>query len=163
VPATLTELQAGVREALDQLRRLAHGIHPPELSDHGLVEAIEGRSARLPIRVTVECPPEVRSSRFDDRVEGAAYLFVSEALTNVVKHAVTDHARVRIDNVGDHLLVEVVDAGRGFDGVDATTSPGLRGLADRVEGLGGTMTVETSPGCGTAVRASLPLGVRTQR
>ena len=161
--ATLTELQARVREALDQLRRLAHGIHPPELSDHGLVEAIEGRSARLPIRVTVECPPDVRTSRFDDRVEGAAYLFVSEALTNVIKHAETDHARVSIDRVGGRLVVEVADGGRGFDTAETTTSPGLWGLADRVEGLGGTMTVDTGPGRGTAIRASLPLGVRTHR
>ena len=57
VETTLSDLQEGVREALEQLRRLAHGIHPTELADHGLVEAIEGRSARLPVRVVMTCEP----------------------------------------------------------------------------------------------------------
>ena len=84
---TLEELQAGARDALTNLRQLASGIHPTELSDHGLVEAIEGRSARLPIGVTIDCAPELRTARFPEEIEGAAYFFVSEALANTLKHA----------------------------------------------------------------------------
>ena len=94
--ATLEELQAEVRCALANLRQLASGIHPTELTDHGLVEAIEGRSARMPIRVIIDCAADLRSQRFDEPIEGAAYFFVSEGLANTLKHSGAEQARVRI-------------------------------------------------------------------
>ena len=155
--ATLDELQSEVRTALANLRQLASGIHPTELSDHGLVEAIEGRSARMPLRVIIDCAPELRTARFDEQTEGAAYFFVSECLTNTLKHAGTEQARVRINRSADHLDIEVSDDGLGFerDGVAAT---GLRGLADRMEALGGAISISSAPGRGTRLAARLPLG-----
>ncbi len=160
VETTLGDLQEGVREALEQLRRLAHGIHPTELADHGLVEAIEGRSARLPVRVVMTCEPMLRTARFGDRVETAAYFFVSEALTNVVKHAGVVEARVTLTRTDDELVVAVTDDGGGFAPEGAVDSPGLRGLRDRIEAVGGTVELTSTPGSGTAIRARLP--VQTQ-
>ncbi len=157
VEATLGDLQAGVGEALEQLRRLAHGIHPTELADHGLVEAVEGRSARLPVRVVMSCEPTLRTARFGDRVEAAAYFFVSEALTNVVKHAGVDEARVSLARADDELVVEVADDGSGFAPEAAVGSAGLRGLRDRIEAVGGTVELTSTPGSGTSIRARLPV------
>ena len=84
---TLDDLEAEARGALENLRQLAAGIHPTELADHGLFEAIESRTARLPIEVAVECEPELREARFGQEVEGAAYFFVAEAVANAMKHA----------------------------------------------------------------------------
>ena len=159
VEATLGDLQEGVREALDQLRRLAHGIHPTELADHGLVEAIEGRSARLPVRVRVTCDPTLRAARFGERIETAAYFFVSEALTNVVKHAGVEDVRVILTREGDDLVVDVADDGTGFDVSAASGSPGLRGLRDRIEAVGGSVELRSTPGAGTTIRARLPARV----
>ena len=155
--ATFDELQAEAREALENLRRLAAGIHPTELTDHGLVEAIEGRSARLPMGVTITCAPELRSARFDEHIEGAAYFFVSEGLANALKHAGTARARVLIARSTQHLELEVTDDGVGFE-CNGVTTPGLRGLADRMEALGGGIAVESAPGRGTRLRARLPIG-----
>ena len=157
VETTLGDLQEGVREALEQLRRLAHGIHPTELADHGLVEAIEGRSARLPVRVVMTCEPMLRAARFGDRVEAAAYFFVSEALTNIVKHAGVDEARVTLARSDGELVVTVADDGAGFAPEGAVGSPGLRGLRDRIEAVGGTVDLTSTPGSGTSIRARLPV------
>ncbi|HEV2755125.1 MAG TPA: sensor histidine kinase [Actinomycetota bacterium] len=153
---TLVTLQSEVRGALENLRRLVAGIHPAVLTDHGLVEAIEIRSARLPVDVAVECDPETRAARFTDAVEGAAYLFVSEALANVLKHAGATRACVRVSCSDRELEVEVADDGRGFDPRVASHT-GLRGLADRIEALGGTVDVESTPQRGTRVTARLPI------
>ena len=157
IASSLDELQAEVRTALANLRQLASGIHPTELSDHGLVEAIEGRSARMPLRVIIDCAPELRSARFDEQTEGAAYFFVSECLTNTLKHAGTEQARVRIIRSAEHLDIEVSDEGVGFERNGVTTT-GLRGLADRMEALGGTIAISSAPGRGTRLAAHLPIG-----
>ena len=157
VDTTLGELQAEVRETLTNLRQLASGIHPTELTDHGLVEAIEGRSARIPLRVIIDCPHELRSARFDEQIEGAAYFFVSEGLTNTLKHAAVEQARVRIARSSGHLEVEVIDDGVGFESNGVATT-GLRGLTDRIESLGGAVSIVSAPGRGTRLGARLPLG-----
>lgn len=153
---TLTALQAEAGHALENLRQLVAGIHPPVLSDHGLIEAIEMRSSRLPIPVTVECEPTLRLERFSDEVEGAAYFFVSEGLTNALKHAKAGRACIRVARTGRQLEVVVVDDGCGYD-VAATPSTGLRGLADRIEAVGGTVDVESAPQQGTTLTMRLPL------
>jgi signal transduction histidine kinase len=155
--STLEELQAEARDALTNLRQLASGIHPTELSDHGLVEAIEGRSARLSMGVTIDCAPELRTARFPEAVEGAAYFFVSEALANTLKHAGAQTACIRLACAAGRLQIEVVDDGVGFEAQGCST-PGLRGLADRMEALGGAVAVESAPGHGTTLSASLPIG-----
>ena len=154
---TLNELELEAREALENLRQLAAGIHPTELADHGLFEAIESRSARLPIDVTVECDPELREARFGQEVEGAGYFLVAEAVANAMKHAGGARVLVRMARRGDQLEIEVTDDGAGFD-VDEVLGSGLRGLADRMAAVGGKLTVGSGPGRGTRLTAHLPTG-----
>lgn len=154
---TLVDLRSEVRQALANLRQLASGIHSSVLADHGLVEAIEIRSSRLPLGVTIECDAQLRATRFGDEIEGAAYFFVSEALANTLKHASAERARVRILRTEYELQIEVADDGTGFD-VQAISGTGLRGLADRIEALGGSVEVDSSPGRGTRLTARLPIG-----
>ncbi len=156
VDRTLADLQGETRQALEDLTELARGIHPPVLSDRGLVEAIASRAARLPLAVAIDVEPALRDVRFPEPVEGAAYFLVSEALTNVLKHAHAKQARVCLTVAGGNLLVEVADDGRGFD-PDTIRQRGLRGLADRIEALDGTLTIESSPGQGTRLSARLPV------
>ena len=78
---------------LRELRELAHGIHPPVLSDNGLVAALESRVARFPISVQILADDDLRAERFPEDVEGTAYFVACESLTNVAKHAGTDDAR----------------------------------------------------------------------
>jgi signal transduction histidine kinase len=139
--------------ALEELRELARGLHPAVLTDHGLRAAIEAVADRAPLPVAVDVPLD---ERLPDPVEAAAYFVVCEALTNVAKYAQASEARVRIGRADGTAQVEVVDDGVG--GADASGGSGLRGLADRVEALGGRLVVSSPVGEGTAVRAQLPVG-----
>jgi PAS domain S-box-containing protein len=139
--------------ALEELRELARGLHPAVLSDHGLCAAVEAVAERAPLRVTVDVPID---ERLPETVEAAAYFVVCEALTNVAKYAHASEARVRVERSDGHATVEVVDDGVG--GADERGGSGLRGLADRVEALGGRFVVTSPVGEGTAVRAQLPVG-----
>ncbi|MDN5858527.1 MAG: histidine kinase [Pseudonocardia sp.] len=156
---TLDDLESEAREALENLRQLAAGIHPTELVDHGLFEAIEGRTARLPVDVTVECEDELRTTRFAPDVEGTAYFFVSEAVANAMKHTCDARVVVRMRQNDQRLEIEVADDGTGFD-LDGRSGSGLRGLADRVAAIGGDLAVDTAPGRGTRLTARLPTGSR---
>ncbi|HEY0817081.1 MAG TPA: PAS domain S-box protein [Pseudonocardia sp.] len=142
------------RWAIDELRELAAGLHPPVLTYRGLVVAVEELAARalLPVTVTGSLP-----GRLPETVETNAYFFVAEALTNTVKHARATRAAVTIWVDGAVLSVEVRDDGVGGAGVSGSGS-GLAGLADRVGALGGRMDVESPPGQGTKVRAEIPVG-----
>ncbi len=153
--AVLDELQNDARELLADLRELAHGIHPPVLSDRGLVAAVEARTDRLPLDVTVQASPGLRERRLGADVEGAAYFVVCEALTNVVKHSAATNALVGLSVSNGHLEVDVRDEGVGLG---SGTGQGLTNLRDRVEALGGNLTVSGAPGAGARVHADLPLG-----
>ncbi len=153
---TLGDLQAEARQALENLRQLASGIHPAVLSDHGIVEAIESRAARFPLGVTIECDPQMRAARFGEAVEGAAYFFVCEGMANALKHASAERVRVRLSRALGSLEVEVSDNGAGFP-VDDTPRSGLAGLADRIEALGGSLHVDSHTGRGTTLTAHLPI------
>jgi signal transduction histidine kinase len=159
VERTLAELQEDTRQALDDLRELAHGIHPPLLSDRGLLEAIEARIARLPMGVTIETDGVGRGDRYAEEIEGAAYFFVCEGLANVLKHAAAGHIVVHLSLTPGCLKIEVNDNGRGFD-AGAVVPSGLRGLSDRIEALGGDLRVVSQPASGTTLVASLPLQER---
>ena len=139
--------------AIDELRELAAGLHPPVLAHRGLVVAVEELAARavLPVAVSGSLP-----HRLPEAVEINAYFFVSEALTNTVKHANAARATVAIEVDDVVLSVEVRDDGIGGAGVDGAGS-GLAGLADRVRALGGRMHVTSPPGRGTTVRAEIPV------
>ena len=122
------------------------------LSRHGLAPALDGLAARAPVPVTLEAGD---ADRLPAPVESAAYFVVAEALVNVAKYAGATQASVRVARAGDRLTVDVADDGVG--GADAERGSGLRGLADRVAALDGTLTVDSPVGGGTRLRAELPL------
>jgi PAS domain S-box-containing protein len=141
------------RGATRDLRELAGGIHPTLLSTRGLHAAVEALAEVSPLPVE---PLVVPDERFAPVVESTVYFLISEALTNVVKHAEATSAAVRI-GVGERsLTVEVRDDGVGgaAAGVDGS---GLSGLVDRVGAVGGTLRVESPVGAGTTLRADIPL------
>lgn len=141
--------------SLQDLRVLVRGIHPPVLADRGLVAAVEARLGTLPLGVALDVDPRLDGVRFAPEVEGAAYFVVVEALTNVVKHAGAGSARVALAPLpGGGLQVCVADDGRGCRPEEAAAGGGLAGLRDRVEALGGRLTV-AAPGRGTVVTATL--------
>ncbi len=153
--ATLAGLQEDARRTLENLRELSRGIHPPVLSHHGLVEALRTKAGLLPIDVHVEVAPQLRDARFPDAVEEAAYYVASEGLTNVLKHAGTGRATVKLDMGDGQLIVEVTDRGRGCDPATPPGS-GLIGLRDRLGSLGGELNIDSRTGDGTTLRAALP-------
>ena len=154
-PAAAAELLEGATRELaaatEELRELARGLHPPVLTDRGLVAAVEALATRSPVPITVEANDGERAPA---SAEAAAYFVVSEALTNVARHAQAEHALVRVDRADGQLRVEIRDDGRG--GADSNGGSGLRGLSDRVAALDGSLEVESRPGRGTVVRAVIP-------
>jgi signal transduction histidine kinase len=153
-PRARTRLDNAQREitlSLEELRDLARGIHPAVLSAHGLAVALEQVVARAPLRVQLTVRID---GRLPEAVEVAAYFVVTESLANVVKHARAQDASVEIGQSGHMVFVEVLDDGVG--GADSERGSGLRGLADRVEALGGRIRVWTPHGGGTRVRADIP-------
>jgi signal transduction histidine kinase len=154
------EARAGVNQArrevalsLEEVRAVARGIHPAVVSGHGLAVALESLAARatVPVRLSVTL-----NERMAERLEVAAYYVVSESLTNIAKHAQARSASVDVARQNGQVVVEVVDDGVG--GADTECGSGLRGLADRVEALGGRLRVWTPHGGGTRVRAEIPCG-----
>jgi signal transduction histidine kinase len=139
--------------ATQELRELARGLHPPLLADRGLVPALEALATRAPVPVAVEADGVERAP---EAVEAAAYFVVSEALTNVARHAQAEHAVVRVERRDGLLCVEIEDDGSG--GAELAAGTGLRGLADRVGALDGELEVDSRAGRGTTVRARLPVG-----
>ena len=149
--AILAKARDEVAVSLAELRDVARGLHPAVLSAHGLAVALESLAAHatVPVRLTVEL-----DGRIAEPVEVAAYYVVSESLANIGKHARATSATVDVRRDGHQIVVEVVDDGIG--GADTEQGSGLRGLADRVEALGGRLQVWTPHGRGTRVRAELP-------
>ncbi len=125
------------------------------LSDRGLAPALETLAARSPLPLLVEGVP---LQRLSEPLEAAVYFVVAESLTNAVKHADASELRVVMRAEASELRVEIADDGRGGADLSTGNGSGLRGLADRVEALGGRLAVESPPGAGTTVRAVLPLG-----
>jgi len=151
--ATLDQARDELTLALDELRELARGLHPAVLTDRGLRAAVEMLAGRAPFPVEIA---EAPSDRLPEPVEAAAYYLIAEALTNVAKYAQASAARVRVVAASDaSVLVEVSDDGIG--GADPAGGSGLRGLADRVEALGGSLEVASPAGAGTSVRATIPV------
>jgi PAS domain S-box-containing protein len=138
--------------ALEELRELARGLHPAVLTDRGLRAAVDVLASRAPVRVDIA---EIPDERLPERVEAAAYYLIAEALTNVTKYAVASAVRVQVVANGSSVSVEVSDDGVG--GADPAAGSGLRGLADRVEALGGSLGVVSPAGAGTTLRAEIPV------
>jgi PAS domain S-box-containing protein len=154
-PAAARELLEGATDelavALDELRELARGLHPAVLTERGLRAAVESLAGRVPVPVEIVETPQ---DRMAEPIEAAAYYLIAEALTNVAKYAHATTARVRVAQADGHAVVEVSDDGVG--GADAANGSGLRGLADRVESLGGTLELTSPNGAGTTLRAAIP-------
>jgi len=139
--------------AQTELRELARGLHPVALSERGLRSAVESLIVGSAPPVTLD----VNVEQLPGEVELAAYFIVSESLMNARRYAECAAVHVRVGADGDELLVEIADDGCG--GADPTSGTGLRGLADRVEALGGRLEVDSPAGAGTRVSARLPLRV----
>jgi signal transduction histidine kinase len=152
VQQLLAEARLGATEALEELRVLARGIHPPILTDRGLGPAVAALTARSPLPSSVSVDV---SRRPPAAVETAAYFVVAEALANATKHADASRVDVRIRAEGGKLVAEVEDDGRGGA---VLTGNGLTGLRQRVEALDGTLKVTSPKGGPTRVRTELPCG-----
>jgi signal transduction histidine kinase len=149
--ALLDDTETQLRLALEELRELAHGIHPAVLRDFGLSRALRSLAGRANVRVKLD---EVTPARLDDTAEATAYYLVAEAIANAQKHADASVVRVRISLKRRVVEVEVADDGVG--GAHATAGSGLEGLADRVEALGGTFELSSPVGGGTRIVAWFP-------
>jgi PAS domain S-box-containing protein len=154
-PAAAEAVLEGAREelaaALDELRELARGIHPAVLTDRGLTAAVQTLAARSPVPVEFEMPDD----QLPQPVEAAAYYVIAEALANVIKYADATGVDVRVERENGRAVVAVSDDGVG--GAKPSRGSGLSGLADRVEALGGTLSVDSPAGGGTCVTAVFPL------
>jgi signal transduction histidine kinase len=147
----LAEVTAGLDAARTELRELARGIDPATLTDHGLREAIAELADRSPIPVRMSVPAQ----SWPTPVEAAAYFVCSEALTNVAKYAHASSIDIRVTGGETQLTVEIADNGIG--GADPAHGSGLRGLADRVEALGGRLAIDSPAGEGTRLTTEIPL------
>jgi signal transduction histidine kinase len=147
----LSLLADGLGTALDELREVSHGIHPAILSEAGLGPALKAlaRRSAVPVELELNLGP-----RLGENVEAAGYYIASEAITNVAKHAQASVVDMRVDGRDGALTLSITDDGIG--GADPSRGSGIIGLKDRVEALGGTISVLSPPGHGTALHVQLP-------
>src|SRR4051794_5257104 len=156
----LAALAAEANGALDELREIARGIHPAVLAGGGLPPALNAlaRRSAVPVDLSIQV-----DERLPESIEIAVYYVVAEALTNATKHALASLVTVIVETVGapadPHVRVSVRDDGRGATAL--TGGSGLLGLRDRVETLGGRLTVSSTPGSGTTVQAEIPVRAAT--
>jgi signal transduction histidine kinase len=151
IQGELSLLADGLGTALDELREVSHGIHPAILSEAGLGPALEAlaRRSAVPVELDLNLGP-----RLGEHVEAAGYYIASEAVTNVAKHAQATFIDMRADACNGALTLSINDDGIG--GADPSRGSGIIGLKDRVEALGGTISVLSPPGHGTALHVRLP-------
>jgi signal transduction histidine kinase len=142
----------GLKSVLDDLREIAHGIHPPILAEGGLGPALKtlARRSAIPVKLDVRA-----KGRLPEPVEGAAYHVVSEPLTNAAKYARASVVHVEVEARDRILRVAVRDDGLG--GADPALGSGLLGLKDRAEAIGGKNRLESPRGAGTSLHVELPL------
>jgi signal transduction histidine kinase len=148
------QAHAQAKEALTELRNLVRGVHPPVLTDRGLDAALSGLAVLCPVPVDVHVDVPVRPK---SSVEAVAYFVVAEALTNVAKHSRASHAKVVVEGHGYPGTLTVMISDDGIGGADIN-GPGLSGLADRVSGVDGRLSVESPAGGPTIIAAELPCG-----
>jgi signal transduction histidine kinase len=151
VGGLLDRAMAELKTSLAELRELARGIHPPVLTERGLEPALHALASRAPVPVTLEAD---QGERLPGPVEIAAYFVVSEALANVAKYSQASEATVELRRADRRVIVEVSDDGVG--GADAAQGSGLRGLADRVAALDGTISLDSPTGGGTRLHVEIP-------
>jgi signal transduction histidine kinase len=150
----ISALKADTDEALETLRDLARGIYPPLLADRGLVAALESQARKATLPVTVEGNGV---GRYPQEIEAAVYFCVLEALQNVQKYADAGTAEVKLSDIGGQFQFEVYDDGAGFDHTSAVKGAGLTNMGDRLDALGGDLTITSQAGRFTKVSGSIPL------
>ncbi len=150
--AMLDDVGEELKLALEELRELARGLHPAILTDRGLEPALQSLAARAPFQVEIAGVPSIR---LPEAVEAAIYYVVAESLTNAAKHGEASEASIAMTTTNEAVSVEIRDNGKG--GARMNAGSGIRGLADRVEALGGHFDVQSPPRAGTVVRAELLL------
>jgi signal transduction histidine kinase len=151
----LTQIDAEIQSAVDDLRDLARGIYPPLLIDKGLAAALDAQARRSPVPITIRADG---LRRYAPEVEAAVYFSCLEALQNVAKYAEASSTTVILAQTNGHLTFEVMDDGRGFDPTAERTGTGLQGIADRLGALHGEVTIRSEPGAGTRVRGRIEVG-----
>jgi signal transduction histidine kinase len=151
----LHELEEQAADALETLRDLARGIYPPVLSDQGLAAALTAQAVKFPMRVDVLSGALRRHS---PELEAAVYFCCLEALQNVAKYAGADRTVVRLHEEDGVLSFSVVDDGAGYDALRVPTGSGLQNMTDRIEALGGSLRIASTPGRGTSVTGRVPVG-----
>jgi signal transduction histidine kinase len=151
----LEMLADSVKDTIQELRDLAHGIYPPLLMDSGLPEALRAAAARSPLEVTVEADV----ARYPTEVEAAVYFCCLEAMQNAAKHAPQAHVNVRVweDEETRRLRFAVTDDGPGFDVATATAGHGYVNMSDRLGAIGGEVDWTSSPGDGATVAGAVPV------
>jgi signal transduction histidine kinase len=149
----LDQLKADAQDALENLRDLARGVYPPLLADQGLVAALTSQVRKSAVPVDVEADG---IGRFAQDAEAAVYFCTLEALQNVAKYAQASRATVHLHREDGHLAFDITDDGVGPDATGYGT--GMQGMADRLAALGGELIVRSSPGAGTTVKGSVPVG-----
>ena len=153
----LAEMQRDLATTLHDVREIAYAIHPPVLSDRGLLEAIEAQSSRLAVPMAVRADPRLRGVRFGEQIEATAWYVLAEALSNVVKHASASEVEVSLSQEDGRLGLVIRDDGCGFD-LGRPRGLGLTGLSDRLDTVGGSLTITSGAGLGTSVCAHIPVG-----
>jgi signal transduction histidine kinase len=148
----LGEVVSGLTGVTADLQEISRGIHPAILSKGGLGPALKTLARRSAVPVTLDLAID---RRLPDSVEVGAYYVVSEALTNAAKHSRASQVTVRGQTKDDNLYLSIRDDGLG--GADTAKGSGLTGLVDRVEALGGQMTISSQPGSGTSLIVKIPL------
>ena len=148
----IAETARGLQEVVEGIQEISRGIHPAIVSRGGLGAAVRALGRRSPVPVELEVQGDRRVS---EQAEVAAYYVVSEALTNVAKHA--DASFVSVSLVFDDSFLHLVIADDGVGGADPGTGSGLVGLSDRIQALGGTFEIETRSGVGTRLAMTIPL------
>jgi signal transduction histidine kinase len=151
--ALLENVGDDLKQALQELRELARGLHPAVLTDRGLAPALQSLANRAPFSVEIDGVP---AQRLPDAVEAAVYYVVAESLTNAAKHSGASEGRIEMSTTPQTVVVEIHDNGSG--GANLANGTGIRGLVDRVEALGGKLRLHSQPDTGTIIRAELPLG-----
>jgi signal transduction histidine kinase len=152
----LADMQRDLATALRDVREIAYEIHPPVLADRGLLEAIEAQSSRLALPMAVRADPALRGVRFGEQIEATAWYVLAEALSNVVKHAGASEVQVSLSQEDGRLGLLIRDDGRGFD-LDRPRGLGLTSLSDRLEVVGGSLSISSRPGLGTSVCVQIPV------
>jgi len=150
------DLQTDATAALEDLRDLARGIYPPLLADKGLGAALEAQARKAVVPTTVSADG---IGRFPQDVEAAVYFSCLEALQNIAKYAEASQATIALTNGEGTLRFTVTDDGSGFDASATSYGTGLQGIADRLAAIGGILTVASTPGQGTTIAGTVPVGV----